>query len=153
MERASSTKTAGISYRAPTMFRYTTGWRRPRSVAISDNLLTIIERDGTASALKFAQDAKDPSNASIIYATDDNQEFTLLSGHIGQVWAAFDKTTADFHRKAFSNRRAHWIAAIIVLTGIFGVLAGTWSTMVLKQKGIANIESDLADTQTKKWSL
>jgi hypothetical protein len=154
MEDAAATpKTAPISYDAPMLFNFGPGWRRPRSVAISDNLLAMVERDGTARSLRFVPDPKDSSRASIVYTTGENPEFTLLAGQVGPVWATFDNTAARFRRKGFPNREGRWMTAVAILTGIFLVLAGTWSVMAAKPRIVVHIESDISDAPTQKWPL
>jgi hypothetical protein len=146
-------KTAPVSYETQMLFDFAPGRRRARSVAMSDNLLTMVEHDGTARSLRFVADVDDPSRASITYASGDAPEFTLLEGQVGPVWATFHNTATHFRRKAFPDLELRWMRAVIVLIVAFMAVAGTWSVMAARSKTVVHVESETFDAPASKWDL
>lgn len=140
-----------VSVSTPTAFYFNT--RGARSVAISDNLIAMVDRSGVARSLKFIPDPEDPTQASIVYAAEGAPEFTLLTGQVGPVWATFDRTLASFRSKAFPDREARWMKAVIVLSAIFMVLAGTWSVMAMRPRSIVHVDSETYDAPARRWEL
>jgi hypothetical protein len=151
LDLAATRRKMPVSYCAPTMFTFRQ--RGVRSVAMSDNLIAMVDCDGIARSLKFIPDPEDPTQARIAYAVADGPEFTLLAGQVGPVWATFDHTAASFRRKAFPDQEARWMKAVIVLSAIFMVLAGTWSVMTARPRSIVQVDSQSYDAPTRKFDL
>lgn len=151
LDESATRKTTPVTYGAPMMFTFSR--RGARSVAMSDNLIAMVHRDGTPQSLKFTPDPEDPTQASIVFSAGGGPEFTLLAGQIGPVWATFDRTAASFRRKAFPDREERWMKAVVALSAIFMVLAGTWTVMAARPRSIVQVDSQSYDAPTRKWDL
>ncbi len=101
--------------------------RRPRAVAMSDDLLAVIGADGLAAGLRFVANPADPSRASIVYSVQGQDDFELLEGPLGPVWASFDASAARF-RRDFADGRSHRLlrGACMGLSLVLALMVGIW---------------------------
>jgi hypothetical protein len=141
------------SHDAPMAFRFGSGWRGVRLAAISQNLLSMVDRDGTLLALKFVPDRIDPSRASIVYVHGEAPETVVFAGPVGPVWAHFDVAVDRFRRKAFPDAVRRWTALAIVLGGVLLGMLGTWAAVSVRQAAALRLQQDVVDTQDRKWEL
>lgn len=144
-------RTRRPGYAIRPMLRFGPGWRGARLAAVSDDMLSMVERDGTAVSLRFVPEPGDPGRASVVYVRGAD-ESVLMSGDVGPVWAGFDTAASRFRGKAFPDSVRRWSAAALALAGVLLGMIGAVLLMQASGAG-AHPARETVGAVERRWDL